>query len=98
MSKEAKITVEELQRSLQGEMQELLDRVAQAMNDARAGAIIADSEEPVHQAVASFRQRMYERAVHLMADKAAKAAFSPSGQSQERTESAKQGHPRRGAF
>ena len=78
MSREAQLTVEELRASVGADMEQLLAEVAQAMNQARAGRIIADSEEPVREAMALFRQKVYERAVQLLADKAAKAAFSPS--------------------
>jgi hypothetical protein len=77
MSKEAKITAEELKAALAEDLQGLLEETARAISEARAGAIIADSEEPVRSAVALFRQKLYERAVQLAADKAAKAAFSP---------------------
>ena len=83
MSTEAKITAQELEESLQAEWKELLDRTAKAISEARAGAIIADSEEIVRQAMAEFRQKVYERAVQLAADKAAKAAFPPCTQSQD---------------
>ena len=95
MSKEAQISAAELEESLRLEWQELLARTARALNEARAGAIIADSEEIVRQAMAEFRQKVYERGVQLLADKAAKAAFSPSGQSQERTKGSQQRSPRR---
>ena len=90
MSTEAKITAQELEQSLQSEWKELLDRTAKAISEARAGAIIADSEEIVRQAMAEFRQKVYERAVQLAADKAAKAAFSPSAQSQDRPKGSQQ--------
>jgi len=95
MSKEAQISAAELEESLRLEWQELLGRTAKALNEARAGAIIADSEEIVREAMAEFRQKVYERGVQLLADKAAKAAFSPSGQSQERTKGSQQRPPRR---
>jgi hypothetical protein len=84
MSKEAQISSEELKESLQGEWEELMARTAKAINQARAGAIIADSEEIVREAMAEFRQKVYERAVQLAADKAAKAAFSPCAPPEER--------------
>ena len=80
MSKEAQISVEELRQSVAADVEELLAKTAGAINEARAGAIIRDSEEIVRRAMAEFRQKVYERAVQLAADKAAKAAFSPSGQ------------------
>ena len=76
-------------------MEELLAKTAQAINEARAGAIIADSEEIVRQAMAQFRQRVYERAVQLAADKAVKAAFSPSGRSGKRAAGSQQRPPKR---
>lgn len=81
MSKEGQITAVELKEALEAEMQQLLEETARSISEARAGAIIADSEEPVRAAVALFRQQLYERAVQLAADKAAKAAFSPCGPS-----------------
>lgn len=80
MSKEAWISAEELRQNVAADMDKLLAEVARSINEARAGAIIADSEEIVRQAMAEFRQRVYERAVQLAADKAAKAAFPPSAQ------------------
>ena len=84
MSKEARISAVELEQSLQLEWKELMGRTAKAINEARAGAIIADSEEIVRQAMAEFRRKVYERAVQLAADKAAKAAFSPCAQRKDR--------------
>jgi hypothetical protein len=95
MSKEAKITAAELKEALAGDMQQLLEETARSISEARAGAIIADSEEPVRAAVALFRQKLYERAVQLASDKAAKAAFSPGGPSGDASSSAEQGPARR---
>jgi hypothetical protein len=50
--------------------------VAQAMNAAHAGRIIADTEEPVRQANAVFREQLYEKAIGLLQKK--QEAFSPS--------------------
>ena len=84
MSTEAKISAEELEQNLQAEWKDLMRQTATALSEARAGAIIADSEELVREAMAQFRQKVYERAVQLVADKAAKAAFSPGAQRRER--------------
>jgi hypothetical protein len=84
MSKEVQITAEELRQSVAPDMEQLLQKIARSINEARAGAIIADSEEIVRAAMAEFRRVVYERAVQLAADKAAKAAFSPSGSSGKR--------------
>ncbi len=95
MSREARITADELKEALAGDMQRLLEETARSISEARAGAIIADSEEPVRAAVALFRQKLYERAVQLAADKAAKAAFSPGGPSDDGSGSTEQGPARR---
>ena len=91
MSKEAKVTPEELRQCVEPDMEELMEEVAAALNDARAGAIIADSEELVREAMALFRQRVYERGIQLAADKAAQAAFSPSAQPQDAEKAPQQG-------
>jgi hypothetical protein len=90
MSKEAQITAEEVRQSVAAETERLWAEVARSINEARAGAIIADSEEIVRQAMAQFRRTVYERAVQLAADKAATAAFSPSGQRAERVQGPQQ--------
>jgi hypothetical protein len=78
--KDVRIEPEELQRALAAEIEQLAKETAEALNKARDGAIVADSEQIVHEAMARFRQKVYETAVQLKADKAAKAAFSPSAQ------------------
>lgn len=59
-------------------MEQLLREVADAINQAPDGAVIAGSEEAVRDAMARFRQRVYELGLQLRTD-AAKAAFPPSG-------------------
>jgi hypothetical protein len=63
---------------LAGEIEQLAQETAKALNDARDGKIIADSEWIVREAMARFRQKVFEKAVQMKADKAARAAFSPS--------------------
>ena len=46
------------------------------MNAAHDGRIIADTEEPVRQANAVFREQVYEKAIRLLQNK--QEAFSPS--------------------
>jgi hypothetical protein len=60
------------------EVERLLQEVTEAINQAPDGAVIAGSEEAVRDAMARFRQRVYELGIQLRTD-AAKAAFSPSG-------------------
>ena len=78
--KEVRIESAELKRAMSQEFDDLVKETAEALNKARDGAIIADSEKIVHDAMARFRQKVYQKAVQMKADKAAKAAFSPSSQ------------------
>jgi hypothetical protein len=73
-----RITAEELKAELQGDLDVLAGQIAQAINRAKAGRIIADSEEPVRDAHAEFRQKAYQRALDLLQDKALQEDFSPS--------------------
>ena len=73
-----KITPEELQAAWAQDVEELAEKVAAAMNAAQPGNIIDDSEEPVRDASAEFRQRLYQRAVDLLQDKQLQEDFSPS--------------------
>jgi hypothetical protein len=79
-----RITAEELLAGMQDDMKALAEQIAEAINKAKAGRIIADSEEPVRDACAVFRQRAYQKAVDLLGERMAKEDFSPSSQ---RTES-----------
>jgi hypothetical protein len=73
-----KVTPEELEASLEGEFKRLCAEMAVAMNEARAGRIIADSEEPVRDAHGKFRQQAYQKVISLL--QARQEAFSPSAQ------------------
>lgn len=73
-----KITAEELKAALSQDMDQLADQIVKAMNTARVGRIIDDSEEPVRDAHAEFRQKAYQKAVDLLCDKLAEKDFSPS--------------------
>jgi hypothetical protein len=73
-----RITPEQLKATLTGELDQLCVEMAEAMNNAKAGRIIADSEEPVRDAHAVFRQRVYQKLVELM--QARHGSFSPSAQ------------------
>ena len=78
--KEIRIEPEELKRAVADDFEKMLRETAEALNKARDGAIIADSEGIVRDAMARFRQKVFEKAVQMKADKAAEAAFSPSAQ------------------
>ena len=75
---EERITAEELEAELQADVKVLAGQIAQAINRAKAGRIIADSEEPVRDAHAEFRQKAYQRALDLLRDKGLQEDFSPS--------------------
>ena len=73
-----RITAEELLAELQGDLKALAEKMAAAMNAAQAGRIIADTEEPVRDAHAVFRQQAYQKAIDLLAKHAGQEAFPPS--------------------
>jgi len=75
------ISAEELKAALAGDLDELVAKIQAAMNAAKAGSIIADSEEPVRDAHAEFRQRAYQKAMELL--QAKQESFSPSAQRTE---------------
>lgn len=73
---DTKVSAEELKAALAGDFDRMVEEMVSAMNAARAGSIIADSEEPVRDANAEFRQRVFEKAVQLL--QAKQESFSPS--------------------
>ena len=73
-----RITAEELQIEMGPDVKRLAEAIAEAINSAEAGRIIADSEEPVRDAHAVFRQQAYQRALALLQTKALQEDFSPS--------------------
>ena len=82
MCKDAKITTEQLTKAMDAEYQKLVQQVKDAVNLAPDGAVISGSEELVREAMAKFRQKVYEKAVQLRTQ-AAQAAFSPSEEQKE---------------
>ena len=73
-----RITAEEPQAELQADVRVLAEQIADAINQAKAGRGIADSEEPVRDAHAVFGQEAYQRALDLVQNKALREGFSPS--------------------
>jgi hypothetical protein len=71
-----RITAEELQQAMAADFERLTEQVAEAMNAAKDGHVIADTEELVRDANAVFREQMYARAIGLLQSK--QEAFSPS--------------------
>lgn len=78
MDETPKLNRAELMRELRADIEELLTQVADAVDHARPGRIINDSEGPARDAFAKFRERVYTKAVQKRLD-AAEAAFPPSG-------------------
>lgn len=74
-----RVAKENYVESLRGELEELLGEVMEAVNEAPAGRVIANSEEPVRELMREFRRRAYEKAVQMRAD-SAESAFSPSNE------------------
>jgi hypothetical protein len=75
-----RITAEQLVAELQGDLKVLAEKMAAAINNARPGRIIPDSEEPVRDAHAVFRQQAYQKAIDLLIKRLAQEDFSPSAQ------------------
>mgnify|MGYP006296540917 CR=1 FL=1 len=73
-----KVTAEEILALLAGDVEEFAGQMASAMNEAKAGSIIADSEMPVFEASGKFRRQAFEKALRLVQQK--HEAFSPSAQ------------------
>ena len=70
---------EKLLAELFVEAERTVNEVADAVDNAPAGRIIRDSEEPARDALDRFRQVVYERALQAKVD-AAEAAFPPSAE------------------
>ena len=73
---DTRITADEIEAALAGDIRRLAEEMAEAMNSAKAGRIIADSEEPVRDAHGKFRQQAYQKVISLL--QAKQEAFSPS--------------------
>lgn len=74
-----KLDREKLLEELLVEAERTVNEVADAVDDAPAGRIIRDSEEPARDALDRFRQVVYERVLQAKVD-AAEAAFPPSAE------------------
>jgi len=74
---DGQITPGQLRAVLDKDMDKMLEEVVEAMNRARPGSIIGDSEERVREAAGEFRCRLFEKALELRSQR---EAFSPSGE------------------
>ena len=70
-----RITAEEILAEVDVDVKALAQKIADAINNAQAGAIINQSEEPVRDAHGLFRQATYRKALGLLEKK--QQAFSP---------------------
>jgi hypothetical protein len=71
-----RISASQVQQAMADDFKRLAEEVAKAMNAARDGRIIADTEELVRQAHAVFREQLYATAIDLLQHQ--QEAFSPS--------------------
>ena len=67
----------QLAKLLKEDFRRCMAEVAEAVDTARIGAIIDDSEESVRMATSRLRQKIFQKAIQMKTD-AAEAAFSPS--------------------
>ena len=72
-----KVTLAAIKKAAEEDVERLMAEVHRAVDTAPDGAIISGSEEAVREAMARFRERVYQKAVQLKADAGA-SAFSPS--------------------
>jgi hypothetical protein len=72
-----KMSREKFVAQMQQQVEAMLGQVADAINNAPDGYIIAGSEEKVRDLFADLRQRAFEMGLQMRLD-AAQAAFSPS--------------------
>ncbi|MCP4340428.1 MAG: hypothetical protein GY799_16445 [Desulfobulbaceae bacterium] len=72
---EKRVMKEQLKSALSKDLDELAERMADAINKAEWGHIIDQSEEPVRDAHADFRRQAYQKALELLAN--SEKSFSP---------------------
>ena len=74
-----RVTAEQILAEIGIDVERMAQKVADAINNAQAGAIIDQSEEQVRDAHAELRQKTYQKAISLLEKN--QQAFSPSAQS-----------------
>ena len=77
MPSEPKLSRDEFIKQMRETREAMLGRVADAINEAPPGQIIAGSEEQVRDLFADLRQQAFETGLQMRVD-AAEAAFPPS--------------------
>ena len=71
-----RVTAEQILAAIGIDVDRMAEKVADALNDAEAGAIIDQSEEPVRDALAELRRHTYQKAIDLLSE--SQQDFSPS--------------------
>ena len=74
-----RVTPEQILAEIGIDVERMAQKVADAINNAQAGAIIDQSEEQVRDAHAELRQKTYQKAISLLEKN--QQAFSPSAES-----------------
>jgi hypothetical protein len=73
------IDIEKLKQLLKADFDDCIAEVVKAIDTAKTGSVIDDSEEPVRVSTGKLRQKIFEKALQFKIS-AADAAFSPSKQ------------------
>ncbi len=76
-----RVTAEQVLAEIGIDVERMAQKVADAINNAQAGAIIDQSEEQVRDAHAELRQKTYQKAINLLEKN--QQAFSPSPESSQ---------------
>jgi hypothetical protein len=85
MDRLGKIDVDELQRRMRAAYEQTMSDVAQAVNDARDGHLINDSEERCRDVLGEFRRLAYQTAAQMRVEATeADPSFSPGGRGEAR--------------
>lgn len=71
-----RVTAKQIMAEMSMDIERLAEKIAAAINNAQPGAIIDQSEEPVRDAHAEFRQKTYQKALDLLEQH--QQVFSPS--------------------
>jgi len=74
-----RVTADQILAEIGIDVERMAQKVADAINNAQAGAIIDQSEEQVRDAHAELRQKTYQKAISLLEKN--QQAFSPSAES-----------------
>jgi len=74
-----RVTADEILAAIGIDVEQMAQKVADAINNAQVGAIIDQSEEPVREALAELRQTTYQKSISLLEKN--QQAFSPSAES-----------------